>query len=411
MKGSTVFPRLTLRRVGAAGAAILAFAALRAPAQVKPRNPSAYAGQSQSLPATNLYPAGTMEFSAPLPLGVAAGTQCDTNGNIYLQIAPSYQDMMRLIRNREPLNLPLTKLVVGSQEVVTFRASSPQGYTRFSSRAFYVTPRGEVDGLGQACEQGSDCKRPDDLTWLVTAYNDDGSVGDVVKLRPRLSADAFLFLSSFAAFPDGNLLVAGEAQTRDGGTKPYTAVFGRAGDFLADVTLPHDVSAPSPKPVLEKGPVTKAPPAGRSASAEARAEKAATQMNRAVVEGRMVGSPDGTVYLLRAGSPERLYVIGSDGRVLREQDIKTIRPGLTPLNVSVNGQGELVIFYTHISTAKDSSQYEALVLVDPQTGKVISTYKVPPKAGAPACMTSQGVILFTRESKDGHLEVAEYSPE
>ncbi len=397
------------KRLSVLGASVLVFFAVGLGAQARTHIKAGESEQASAPPVTDLYPAGTIEFSAPSPMGMAAGTQCDTNGNIYLQIAPSYQVISQLIRERRPLNLSLTKLSTDSKGVTTFPAKSPQGYTDFSSRTFYVTPRGKVFNLGQGCKEGSDCKNPEDRAWMVTAYNDDGTVNNVVELHPQLPADEFLFLSSFAVFPDDGSIVVGETQSKGGGLRPFTAAFGPGGTFLANVKLPHDVSPPPPPQDAADKPDAGAGTAGQAGSGKSpKAAKAFSNFNRAVVEGRTIGSPDGTVYLLRG---DRLYIVGSGGGVLREQDIKTPKSGLTPLGVSVNGQGQLVISYTHVVTAEDPGQYSALALVDPETGKVISTYDVPPKAGTPACMTNQDVVQFVRESKSGHLEVAQYTPE
>ncbi len=393
--------------VTTAGAAVVAFVAMSAMGGVKRSGEQAKGPRRQPTPVANLYPAGHIEFSAPPPISVAVGTQCDTDGNIYLRIGPPYEVASQFIRDHIPLSIPLTKLVIDSRTTVTFRAGSAQGYTRFNSVAFYVTPSGRVYNLGSACRQGTDCKKRRDEVWVVTKYDHDGSVDSVVRLRAHTPEGESLILVHLAAFQNGNLLAAGETESSDGELKPFTGVFYGDGGFLSNLTLPHDVSVPHL--AVEEGSVGKATRPRPSARTESKGARAFVQFDRAVVEGLLIGSPDGTIYLLRGGSPARLYVVASDGGVLREQDIKTPRSGLTPFSASVNGQGQLVIFYIHLPSPRDSGQYQALALVDPQSGKVIATYKVPPRAGVPACMTSQGVFLFTREGKSGHLEVAQYT--
>jgi hypothetical protein len=393
------------------GTLVLAIAALSLGAKTKPETRPGKTKASPAPPVTNLYPSGAVEFSAPPPAAVSAGTQCDTNGNIYIQIAPPFPILSQLVRSHQAINTPLTRLSFGSQEVVTFPADSAQGYTQFSSGRFYVTPKGAVYNLGQECRQGKDCKKFENWAWIVTRYNDDGSVDSTEELDARLPDGVYLIASHLAAFPDGNLLVAGKRETMEGSMsmKAFTAVFNRAGIFQTDVKLPHDVS-PQPQ-AAEEGSGAGTPRPGSPPSDTSKEEaKAVTQFNRAVVEGQMVASPDGTIYFLRAGSPERLYVIGSDGSVIRERNIQTPRPGLTPFSVSLNGQGHLLISLFGDPTPQ-GGLYSALAVVDPQTGKVISTYKVPPDAGIPACMTNHGEVLFVRESKSGHLEVAKYTPQ
>lgn len=396
------------KRARLLGVLVLVVAGLSFGAKKRPGSRPGKTKTPSAPPVTNLYPSGTVEFpSAPPPLGVTAGTQCDTNGNIYLRIPVPYPILAQEIRNHQPVNTPLRKLSIDSQTVVTYPANSAQGYAQFSSAGFYVTPNGTVYNFGAGCSEGKDCKKPENWAWLVTEYNDDGSVDSVEKLDLPQREGVYLVPSHFAAFPDGNFLVTGETQTERGEVRPFTAVFSPGGSFLANITLPNDVKAFQP-PAAKKHAGARAPRSiSLPSSPKSKEAKAFTRMNRAVVEGQMVGSLNGTVYLLRAGSPERLYEIGSGGKVIHARIIKTPKPGLVPLNVSLNGQGQLLIFYM-LPSAK---QYWALALIDPQTGKIITTYRIPRKAGFPACMTNQGVVLSVRESKSDHLEVAEYTPE
>lgn len=396
------------KRTRLLGVLVLVFAGLSFGAKTRSEARPGKTKTPSAPPVTNLYPSGTVEFpSAPPPLSVTDGTQCDTNGNIYVRIPVPYPILAQEIRNHQPANTPLRKLSIDSQTVVTYPANSAQGYAQFSSMGFYVTPDGTVYNLGAGCSEGKDCKKAGNWSSIVTEYNEDGSVDSVEKLDLPQREGVYFLPSHFAAFPDGNFLVTGETESKKGGMKPFTAVFSPGGSFLANVTLPNDVKGFQP-PAAKKHAGPRAPRSSSlPSSPKSKEAKAFTRMNRAVVEGQMVGSPNGTVYLLRAGSPERLYEIGSGGKVIRARIIKTPKPDLSPLNVSLNGQGQLLIFYIRLS----AKPYWALALIDPQTGKIITTYRIPHKAGFPACMTNQGVVLSVRESKSGHLEVAEYTPE
>lgn len=382
----------------------LAVATVGLAANAKTPGKTAPTAQGQAPPVTNLYPSGTIDFSAPPPVAVAGGAQCDTNGNIYLQYYPSLQVINQMMRVRHRVEAPpLRKLVVHSRGTVTFPVGPFQGYTRSSGLGFYVTPNGDVYGL--ACGLGSNSERKGHCAWLVTKYHHDGSVDSTARLR--LPQGVNLQPSKFAAFPDGNLLVAGFSVSQKRGMRPFTAIFGPGGDFLTNLTLPQDVAPALPPTKVKENPTGKPPASGPAP----KASRAGVPLFTAIGGTRLVGSPDGTIYLLRAGSPARLYVVSSVGKVLREQAITPPRQGLSPFDVSLTGQGELFIDYAQVSMGKETGEGSLLALVDPQTGKVISTYDVPPKAGVPACMTNQGEILFTRESKSGHLQVAEYTPQ
>lgn len=383
-------------------AAGLVFATLGLAASSKTPAKKAPTAKPPAPPVTNLYPSGTIEFSAPGAMGIVGGMRCDTNGNIYLRYAPPVPVLNRMVRNRQPMNFALTKLSVDSQQITKYRVGPIQGYTWVGGVRFYVTPRGGVYALAQACKKGSESAGLRDCASLVVKYHHDGSVDSVVKLHKPQGGR--LAPVKFAVFLDGDVLVTGEQIGKDGGMQPFTGIFGRGGDFLTRLILPHDVGAAPPPPKYSAG---KLPSSGPAAAAR----KAVVRLATTVGWRRMVGSPDGTIYLLQGGWPGRLYVVSSSGRVLREENIMPPRRGLSPLAASVNGQGLLFIFYTHYPTPQNPRTYWALALVNPETGKTISTYRVPRKAGIPACMTSEGVILFTQESKSGHLAVAEYTPE
>src|SRR5271157_2368750 len=358
--------------------------------------------QTQEPLITNLYPSRTVEFPAPAPVVVSPGTGCDANANIYIQYSQALEDIYRAVQERRPTNFPLRKFSFGSGQVVTFPVGPFQGYNWFNTASFYVTPNGDVYDLAMAC---GDAAGPEHCNWLVAKYKDDGTVGSLIALRPRLPEDLRLNAVLFAVFPDGNLLVAGHAQARDGSMKPFTGIFDRSGGFQSELTLPGDVG-PSPPPESVVNPSAESPAAGSSASAKpSKTREAIVGLERAVSGSRLVGAPDGTIYLVRGGSPSRLYVLSSYGSVLREQTITPPAGGLSPFNMSVNARGQLAIFYTRSPHAQNTGPSSVLALVDPQTGKIVSTYALPPQAGAPACVTGQGMVLFVQQSKSGHFEV------
>ncbi len=379
----------------------LAVATLGFGASAKTPGKTASASRTGPPPVTNLYPSETAEFSAPPPVAVAGGTQCDTNGNIYLQYYPSVEaigQMMQLHHSVE--GPPLTEIKVGPRSTLEFPVGPFQGYKEASGLGYYVTPSGTVYSL--ACGLGSGSEPKGYCAWLVTKYNHDASVDSTVKLRPPRGVN--LQPSRFAAFHDGSLLVAGFSVGRHGGARPFTGIFDAGGNFQGNLTLPDDVAPAPARTKAKRSSPGRLPASGRTAKAR---RDAARRLFAAVGGARIVGALDGTIYLLRDGSPETLYTISSIGTILREQTITPPGRGLSPFGVSLTGQGDLFIYYT----VEGAGEKSVLALVDPQSGKVVSTYNAPPRAGVPACMTNGGDILFARESKSGHLAVADYSPE
>jgi len=400
-----------LKCVGAALAATMALAVLGSAAGGNAQGQAEPARESAAPAMADLYPSRDVELSAPPPLAVAAGTQCDTNGNIYLQYASDpLEAFFERVRNGQPLNLPLRKVSIDSKGVVSFAVGPFEDYGWFASHAFYVAPNGVVYNLAEACKGKPGPGVHETCAWFVTKYNDDGKVESVTRLRPPRE-ESFI-PSKFAVFPDGNLVVVGLMRDETQGRTLFAGLFDRSGGFLRELTLAQDAGpAPGVTPTPNENPAGEMPRPGPSDSGrQTDQQQAHTRVVKAVSEGLMFGAPDGTVYLLRGGSPQKLDVLSSDGSLLPKPDITPPRDGLTSLNASLSAQGQIVVYYSGGATAKDPNQHEVIAVVDPETGKVTSTYNVPPKAGIPACVTRKGEFLFARQSKSGLLQVVGYTP-
>ena len=294
--------------------------------------------------------------------------------------------------------------------MVTFQVGSFEDFDTFSSRAFYVTPNGVVYNLAEACRDRPDTGTHESCVWVVTRYKDDGTVHSAAKLCPPMGKH--LYPLKFAAFPDGNLLAVGTIRDEPGDPTLFAGLFDRTGGFLRELALPEDLGpAPGVTRTPSENPATgTAGPSPSDSGTQTGERQARTRLVRAVWEGRMFGAPDGTVYLLRGGSRQKLDVVSSDGSVVPKHDIIPPGGGLTPLDASVSAQGQLVVYYVHGATPQDSSRYRVTALIDPETGNVTSTYDAPLDAGVPACVTWKGEFLFTRRSNSGHLEVVGYTP-
>jgi len=406
--------RSKLKCVGASLAAAMVLAASISVAGGKAQGQAEPARESAPPAMADLYPSMDVELSAPPPLAVAAGTQCDTNGNIYLLYASSsIEAFLAKIRGGQPFNLPLRKISIDSKSVVLYVVGPFQDYGWFASRAFYVTPNGVVYNLAEACKGAPGPGVHQTCAWLVTRFNDDGKVDSVERLRPP--REELLMPSKFGAFPDGNLVVVGQMRDETGDASHSTlfaGLFNRGGAFLRELALAQDVGpARAVTPTPDENPAAGTPGHGPSDSAKRTGERQAwIRLNKALSEGRIFGAPDGTVYLLRGGSPQKLDVLSSDGSVVPKPDITQPREGLTTISTGLSALGQIVVYYAPAETSNDSNRNPVIAVVDPETGKVTSTYNIPPKAGVPACVTRRGEFLFTRQSKSGLLEVVGYTP-
>jgi len=219
----------------------------------------------------------------------------------------------------------------------------------------------------------------------------------------------------FAAFPDGDLVVLGIMRDEAGGaahSRLFAGLFNRSGDFLRELTLAQDVG-PAPAATPTPNENSAAGTAGPNPSDSGRQTgelQTWSRLSKALLEGRMFGAPDGTVYLLRGRSPQKLDVLSSNGSVLRKPDITPPREGLTAMSASLSARGQIVVYYLPSASSDGYNRNPVIAVVDPETGKVISTYGKPPDAGTPACVTRKGELLFTRQSKSGLLEVVGYTP-
>lgn len=409
-----MFRGSSLKCVGASLAAAMAVAVLVSAKGGNAQGQAEPTRESAAPPMADLYLSSDVELSAPPPLAVTAGTQCDTNGNIYLLYASeSIEAVLEKAGKLQPLNLPLRKLSIDSKSAVSFVVGPFQDYGWFASHAFYVTPSGVVYNLAQACEDRPGPGVHPTCAYFVTKYNDDGKVDSVT--RPRPPRVEVLMPFEFAAFPDGDLVVLGIMRDEAGGaahSRLFAGLFNRSGDFLRELTLAQDVG-PAPAATPTPNENSAAGTAGPNPSDSGRQTgelQTWSRLSKALLEGRMFGAPDGTVYLLRGRSPQKLDVLSSNGSVLRKPDITPPREGLTAMSASLSARGQIVVYYLPSASSDGYNRNPVIAVVDPETGKVISTYGKPPDAGTPACVTRKGELLFTRQSKSGLLEVVGYTP-
>lgn len=402
-----------LKCVGAWLAAAMAVAVLGSAARGNAQGQAEPTRESAAPPMADLYASSDVELSAPPPLAVMAGTQCDTNGNIYLLYAlESSEAVLEKAGKLQPLNLPLRRVSIDSNSVVSFVVGPFQDYGWFRSHAFYVTPNGAVYNLAQACEDRPGPGVHTTCAYFVTKYNDGGQVESVTRPRPP-RVEVFIPFN-LAAFPDGNLVVLGIARVETGGaahSRLFAGLFNRNGDFLRELTLAQDTGpTPGVTPTPNENSATGTAGPNPSDSGRQTGERQTwSRLSMALLEARMFGAPDGTVYLLRGRSPQKLDVLSSDGSVLPKPDIIPPRVGLTTFSASLSPQGQIVVYYLPSASSDGYNRNPVIAVVDPEMGKVVSTYGKPPDAGTPACVTRKGEFLFSRQSKSGLLEVVGYT--
>ncbi|PYU94618.1 MAG: hypothetical protein DMG25_06175 [Acidobacteria bacterium] len=381
----------------------------RAQRPAQEATPGAAGAQEQAPASHELYESARVEFSAPPPTVVQAGVQCDGNGNIYLIYGASLQVIYPLLR--KGVSLPVSKLSLDSKSVVQFPMGQFQGYAEYSRPSFYVAPRGNMYGLVVAYphERGYEGSNwPDSM---IVKYKDDGTVDSITKLEPP--AGEHVSLWSFAAFPDGNFLVTGAVLSPNYmPTEPLTGIFDRSGAFVGPIELPHDVRPQNAESAPSKSRVKTSAQAGSTSGAVKGGEEegALRPWLLSVQQGLMQGSPDGSIYLLRATDPARLYAISSTGTVLRDIEVKPPEPGLQPVQMSLAGQNGLLLKFSPTRSSQHPQSRESLALFDLGAGKITDTYHLPPNAsGLSACAAPRDEFLFLGTSKQGQFEVVRYA--
>ena len=381
------------------------FVALGGTGQTQSRTQAPEVKAPSKPPTATLYEAETVQFPSPPPTVTATGTLCDERGNIYLQYLASVQLLMSQVRNGGVSNVPLTRVSLESKKTTAFRVPAPEGYPHYYDRGFYVTPRGHVYVLIEAYRYGKDYK--EDPNWpdsFVVKYQDDGSVDSITKLG--LPQDVHFSPSKLGVFGDGTLLVTGTEVSgpRHAPSKVFTGVFDRAGTYVGPVTLTDDVQPGAPQPGAIGEESTPSPAETGKESGASGARDLAWAID--VRQGRMVGSPDGNIYLIRDTSPARVYVVSPGGVVTRQFRITPPERGMKPIKVSFGGQGGLLVEFSTPATRDSSRSHTVVGLVDPESGNIVQVVASPPDAGVLGCVSQKNEFLFLRTSKDEHLEVA-----
>lgn len=400
--------------------------------------------------------AQTIPFPLPTWTGVAASDYCDAEGNIYFvytaakpriiywpakqggQTAATSSGLMPVRLPTSVTDQPITKLSLDSQSVTQYALRSLEGYRAYSRVGFSVDRWGNVYALFSAQRTSVAEEGPGARDYVIVKFNDDGTVDSTVRLRnpPTVRLDAM----HFEAFADGNFLVTGTVAPRrrrssheagsshprkvivvghtPPGFRPFTAIFDGSGRLVQEPELPDDVSPNSP-PADAQNEESQGARSGAAKTQGSKTEEPKDLFRTspgmrwvmAVNNSLMLAGPEDTVYLLRASNPAILYKLSSDGRVIQQARIDYPVKYAHPMQMSLAGPSSLWITFasTTVDRNRNAHSFSTFALVDPDTGKVTATYRLPGKTLAfPVCATGPNDFLFLRGIKNGKLEVAKY---
>ena len=330
--------------------------------------------QSSDVTQSTLRVYDTISVAGTTSSSLQAPQRCDAEGNVYLQF---YQ----------PTNpqSPILRISADGAEKQAFSLASVQDFENAYIDSFTVTPDGAV-------------------ALAVRRQNPKTKLGEGYVLRFKsdgtFDRDSAIELGSrnpfqVAVFSSGNLLISGTQDTRLYGkgepavSVPFTEVINQAGDIVKKLTLPGDFKPPKPSD-----------PGFTAKSGEEPAE---------ITLGDAVSGNDGNIYLTRHSVKPTVYVIASDGSLVRT--LKLIPPSPTArqvggLHYSDVGGGQLAIVY---QTFEESAvpkgqgrerppvrvQTQIVSIYNAQGGERLADYSVSPGIGGTlACYTPAGFTFL-----------------
>lgn len=421
-----------------------------APAQVSPpgapsqSSPTPKQRVRRSVPVAVLKNVAVHRFGSPGPTTLSDWSYCDEEGSVYLQYTTVRPRLgFGPVAPPSVVGQPIRKLSMDSQTITTFPAPSVSGYEALTLTAFSLDSRGRLYGLYSARRSPLDGGSGSSERNLVVKFDNDGGVDSVATLQ---NPPGMRFVPThIAAFADGNLLASGYSHpplpvveqgtagehaprwrpphgTEHGtppGLGPFTGIFDAQGEFLQEVKLPGAVRPAASTQVVSRAgepgtkkrdvnaPTAKSGPAGIAAPAHRGPRWLSALLFTVAIAG-----PEDTAYLLWASSPPQLYVLSSDGRILRHVRIRPPAPNIFPTNMSRAGRSGLLISFHGTALNKKGQQHylQIFTLVDPATGRPLAAYKLPKRSGMVfACATSADDLLFVGSSKQGDMDVDEFS--
>ena len=215
----------------------------------------------------------------------------------------------------------------------------------------------------------------------VVSFGNDGQVLSRVKLeRP-------LYVGHAVAFSDGTFLVTGSEPDGEGATKhiPFTGIVTTSGKLISRVLDEKMNQLPSASPENAEGSTS---------------EPAST-----VLLGSAEAGSDGLAYVFRRASPVRVYVLNSQGEIVRTLEIE--QPGdehLKPNAMHV-AHGQVALLF--VEDSEQPNPAAVLLIADATTGETLRKYDAAPAGLAFACFTGDTAAFLG--STDNNLSIKWFS--
>lgn len=300
-------------------------------------------------------------------LGSIGTPRCDSQGNVYIRPVSDKTNM---------LLSPIVRISPDGQHMTKFDiASAPEirESSGYNINDFVVRKDGTIVILAGAANKDNKLFvaiaqiDPEDMTTSVVRIDSD--------LRP----------SQIVPLPSGMFLLSGVVRSSEGSgkeirqsTKPFTGIFDSRGKLVREVKLPGDVKIPDVE--------------------SSNSEKADPSNLQAVYLSHFVAADDGTIYMLRNGSPPRVFVLSSYGEVLRTFTFKP--PTADAIVSSMYYLGNRLAFSFSLSDLNDFASNMVIRVIDAEDGHTLWDY-VPAKdvAGVPVCYSAQDFTLLSGDRR------------
>jgi hypothetical protein len=373
-------------------------------AQANGGSPKTQSGQGSAKPTVTLppprplYEQERIHFSLPMPVSVGLPMKCDQNGNIYIEGIISSMAMLReSVQGYVPL--PFERFSPDSATITEYALPPIADYQQVERIDYDVTPWGAVYFLLAASHSH------EHADFFVAKFKDDGTLDTVTKLDEP--PEGHLEPYHLAAFPHGGeLLVTGDVilDWVNHVIQPFTGIYGDDGRLVTEVKIP------GTKPYhLRAASLHSAGGTGQSK----RSAKPEQDILTTMMQGEVIGAPDGNLYFLWASHPPILYAMSPAGEVVSQTKVKIHLPGLDPSQMSLAGTDTVLIEFNRLPGIHPTTTGPSTVfaLVDLATGQVTETFRSPTGPGVAflACATSEGDFEFLGPSEQGKLDVIDFA--
>jgi hypothetical protein len=319
--------------------------------------------QSPDIPQLTLRALETKTVSGASAAPAFLPLRCDAGGNVYV----------RFYEPAQPLRAPIVRISADGREAKALSLTSVTDFRDADIDDFAASAHGSVTLV----LWGPDPKTKTGRGYVVT-FKDDGTfdADSVVALPPGQTPE------KVALFEDGSVLVSGTQEEKlyrnqPAVSGPFTEIFGEDGHLVKRIVLPGDVEPPKPS---DKDFTAKL-----------------SQLPGEISLGDAQSGTDGYVYLMRQFATPTVYVIASDGSIVRTLHLKpplpTAREGAMQYS-DING-GRLAVAFTIPASNGLPGDREMISLYSTQSGERLVDYIAPSGiGGALACYTQRGFTFL-----------------